>query len=72
MTYTWQEHSSEIVNPKFVVYSFNEYLFNTYCASKLGVENTAKQIDTFPILMKFTALHSKQTSKTITQEKRTT
>lgn len=64
-----REHSSEIVNPKFVIYSFSEYLFNTYCVSRWGVEDTAKQVDTFPILMKFIASHSKQTSKIITQEK---
>lgn len=39
--------------------------------SRLGVvENTAGQVDMFPVLMEFTASHSEQISKNITQEKK--
>lgn len=53
------EKCSEIVNPKFVVYSVNDYLLNIYFVSRLGAEYTVKQVDTFWILKEFTASHSK-------------
>ena len=39
-----RELSSEIVNPKFVVYSYNEYLFNTYPVSWSSDEYTNRHI----------------------------
>lgn len=38
-----REHSSEIVNLKFVVYSCSEYLLNTTVWPRLGAEHTTEQ-----------------------------